>query len=221
MKDNQHPTVQRILEAAMDIFAEVGFNGARVDEIAKRAGVNKAMIYYHIGDKEVLYAKILHNAIGHVADSISGAIEAASTPEEKLLAYIRGFAGAVEGNPRMGPILLREVASGGQNLPELVVRDFASLIGIVTAIVEEGKEKGVFNEVTPFILHMMVVGAIVLYKASGPIRAKKENVPDFIRTLDVNVSKRVVDEISNLILQGIKKEPDNGLKNETKRGVVR
>ncbi|MFA5182822.1 MAG: TetR/AcrR family transcriptional regulator [Syntrophales bacterium] len=221
MKDNQHPTVQRILEAAMDIFSEVGFNGARMDVIAKRAGVNKAMIYYHIGDKEVLYAEVLHNAIGHLADSISGRIEAASTPEEKLLAYIRGFAGAVEGNPRMGPILLREVASGGQNLPELVVKDFARLIAIVTSIIEEGKNKGAFVDVTPFILHMMVAGAIVLYKASGPIRAKKANIPDFIRMLDVNVSQRVVDEISNLLLQGIKKEPDYVLKKTTKRGAVR
>jgi len=212
MKDNQHPTVRRILEAATDIFSEVGFNGARVDEIARRAGVNKAMIYYHIGDKGVLYAEVLHSAIGHVADSISGQIEAASTPEEKLRAYISAFAGAAEANPRMGPILLREVASGGQNLPELVVKDFARIIGIVTAIIEEGKEKGVFNEVTPFVLHMMVVGATVMYKASGPIRAKKATIPDFIRMLDVNVSQRVVDEISNLILQGIKKEPDNGLK---------
>ncbi len=221
MKDNQHPTVLRILEAAMDIFSEVGFNGARVDEIAKRAGVNKATIYYHIGDKEALYAEILHNAIGHVADSISGAIEAATAPEEKLRAYIRGIAGAVEGNPCMGPILLREVASGGQNLPELVVRDFARLIGIVTSIIEEGKNKGAFVDVTPFIIHMMVVGAIVMYKTTGPIRAKKANIPDFIRMLDVNVSERVVNEISNLILQGIKKEPDYVLKKETKRGVAR
>lgn len=216
MKDNQHPTVLRILEAAMDIFSEVGFNGARVDEIAKRAGVNKAMIYYHIGDKEALYAEVLHNAIGHVADSISGAIGAASTPEEKLLAYIRGFAGAVEGNPRMGPILLREIASGGQNLPDLVLKDFARLIGIVASIIEEGKEKGVFVNVTPFILHMMVAGSIVLYKASGPIRAKNTNIPDFIRMLDVNVSKRVVDEISGMILQGIRKGHDNTTKKATK-----
>lgn len=216
MKDNQHPTVLRILEAAMDIFSEVGFNGARVDEIAKRAGVNKAMIYYHVGDKESLYAEVLHNAIGHVADSISGAIGAASTPEEKLLAYIRGFAGAVEGNPRMGPILLREIASGGQNLPEVVVKDFARLIGIVTSIIEEGTENGVFINVTPFIIHMMVAGSIVLYKASGPIRAKKANIPDFIRMLDVNVSERVVNEISGLILQGIRKGHDNTTKKATK-----
>ncbi|MFN2441829.1 MAG: TetR/AcrR family transcriptional regulator, partial [Thermoanaerobaculia bacterium] len=38
---------ERILAAAGDIFARSGYDGARVDEIATRAGVNKAMVYYH------------------------------------------------------------------------------------------------------------------------------------------------------------------------------
>jgi len=203
--DKQSPTVARILEAATEIFAAAGFNGARMDAIARRAGVNKAMIYYHIGAKEALYTTVLHNAIGHVADTISIGIEAGASPEEKLRAYIRGFAGAVEGNARMGPILLREVASGGRNLPDLVVQDLGRIIAIITAILEEGKERGDFHPTTPFILHMMVAGSLVLYKASGPIRAKKKDLPPAIKMLDVNISAGVVNEIADLILQGVKK----------------
>ncbi len=118
MTEKQSLTTLRILDAATEIFAAVGFNGARMDEIARRAGVNKAMIYYHVGAKEALYAAVLHGAIGHVADSISARIETGTTPEAKLRAYIRGFVDAVEGNPRMGPILLREIASGGQKRPD-------------------------------------------------------------------------------------------------------
>jgi len=202
--DRQASPIERILAAATEIFAEAGFNGARMDEIARRAQVNKAMIYYHIGAKEALYATVLHNAIGHVADAISVRIETEASPEDKLRAYIQGFAGAVEGNPRMGPILLREVASGGQNLPELVVRDFGRIVGIVTAILEEGKARGDFKQVTPFLLHMMVAGALVLYRASGPIRATKENIPEAIKVLDLNITARVVAEIADLIVQGIK-----------------
>lgn len=205
LPDKQSPTVARILEAATEIFAAAGFNGARMDAIARRAGVNKAMIYYHIGAKEALYATVLHNAIGHVADTISIGIEAGASPEEKLRAYIRGFAGAVEGNARMGPILLREVASGGQNLPDLVVQDLGRIIAIITAILEEGKERGDFHPTTPFILHMMVAGSLVLYKASGPIRAKKKDLPPAIKMLDFNISAGVVNEIADLILQGVKK----------------
>ena len=47
-------TKQRILEAAEQIFAEVGFDGARVDDIALRAGVNKALIYYYFESKDAI-----------------------------------------------------------------------------------------------------------------------------------------------------------------------
>jgi AcrR family transcriptional regulator len=50
---------QRILDAAMAEFARHGLGGARIDRIAKAAGANKRMIYYHVGDKEALYLVIL------------------------------------------------------------------------------------------------------------------------------------------------------------------
>ncbi|MBW1769410.1 MAG: helix-turn-helix transcriptional regulator [Deltaproteobacteria bacterium] len=52
LQEKRDESIQRIMDAATEIFAESGFAGARVDEIAKRAGVNKAMIYYRIGDKK-------------------------------------------------------------------------------------------------------------------------------------------------------------------------
>ena len=60
MKDQkkENDTARKILETAAQVFAAVGFEGARVDEIAKLANVNKATIYYHIGDKKVLYEKV-------------------------------------------------------------------------------------------------------------------------------------------------------------------
>lgn len=53
MKDNNSKnSKEKILKAAEDIFAQQGFDGARVDEIAKKAGVNKALIYYYFDSKE-------------------------------------------------------------------------------------------------------------------------------------------------------------------------
>lgn len=50
---------KRILDAARDEFANHGFSGARIDRIAKVAGANKRMLYYHVGDKEDLYLEVL------------------------------------------------------------------------------------------------------------------------------------------------------------------
>jgi AcrR family transcriptional regulator len=57
---------KRILEAATAEFARYGYGGARIDRIAKAAGANKRMIYYHVGKKDVLYLAILESVYEHV-----------------------------------------------------------------------------------------------------------------------------------------------------------
>ena len=56
----------RILGAATMEFARYGFGGARLNRIAKTAGANKRMIYYHVGDKEALYLAVLEGAYDHI-----------------------------------------------------------------------------------------------------------------------------------------------------------
>jgi AcrR family transcriptional regulator len=53
------PTKDRLLKAAFEEFSKRGFAGARVDEIASRAGANKALIYQYYGDKEALFKHVL------------------------------------------------------------------------------------------------------------------------------------------------------------------
>ena len=59
-KENGQDSRQRILDAALDVFYEVGFDGARMDAIAKRAGVNQALIYYYFNSKEGLFKELLN-----------------------------------------------------------------------------------------------------------------------------------------------------------------
>ena len=57
--DKAQITQQKILDAATQVFSEKGFYGARVDEIAVRAGVNKAMLYYYFKNKEKLFEELI------------------------------------------------------------------------------------------------------------------------------------------------------------------
>ena len=189
----------------MNVFSEVGFGSTRVDEIAKRAGVNKAAIYYHIGNKETLYAEVIHGVVGVIADMISLGIKEAQSPEEKLRTYIRNIAKSVDQNPLIPPIMMREVASGGQNFPDVIAQDISRIISILTDILDEGVEKGVFVETTPFILHMMVIGALMFYKASAPIRDRLDWIPEKVKVLDAKISGGVSEEIEDLILRAIKR----------------
>jgi len=198
-------TVARILKSAADVFSEVGFAGARVDEIAERAGVNKAMIYYHIGDKETLYAEVINNVIGNTAETIARKIQDIHDPEEKLRIYIRTFARNIDDNPQVAPIMMREVASGGGHLPEVVARDIFRIVSILQNILKEGSEKKIFVETIPFLIHVMVVGAIITYKTSASIRARYDWLPKPIKNLSDKISGNIAGEIEKLILKAVKK----------------
>src|SRR5580698_5403705 len=78
---NPERSRERILFAALKEFAAKGFAGARVDAIARRANINKRMLYHYFGDKEELFKAVLRRKISERqawADSLSG------DPEESL-----------------------------------------------------------------------------------------------------------------------------------------
>jgi AcrR family transcriptional regulator len=198
-------TVMRILKAAADVFSEAGFSGARVDEIADRAGVNKATIYYHIGDKEKLYAEVINNVIGNTAETVARKIKDVQDPEEKLRIYIHTVARNIDKNPQVAPIMMREVASGGKHLPEVVARDIFRIVNMLGGIIKEGVAKGLFIETIPFLIHTMVVGALITYKTSTPIRTRYEWLPKNIKKLDNKISGNIDEEIVRLVLKAVKR----------------
>ena len=206
MQDKRNQTTRRILKAAATIFSEVGFAGARVDEIAKCAGVNKATIYYHIGDKQALYARVIHNLFGDAADRFEHNISTAQSPVEKLKSFIRTVVDTVERHPELAAIMLREQASGGRDFPEMVAQDLASLIGILTSILQEGAKKGVFIETVPIIVHMMIIGTIVFFKMSSPIRAKFASLADALQPINSDLKGNAADEIEKLVLNAVMKK---------------
>jgi TetR/AcrR family transcriptional regulator len=79
---NPERTQERILKAAFKEFAGKGFAGARVDGIARRAGINKRMLYHYFGDKEALFREVLRRKI---AQRQAWGAATPNEPEESLL----------------------------------------------------------------------------------------------------------------------------------------
>jgi AcrR family transcriptional regulator len=205
LKEKRTQSTKRILDAAANVFSEVGFAGARVDEIAKRAGINKAMIYYRIGDKKTLYEEVLHDIFSDTAERIAHNIEKTQAPEEKMKTFIHNIARTVDQHHHLAPIMLRELASGTQSFPEVAGRDLARIVSMLISILKEGEKKGVFTKTNPFLIHMMIVGTIIFYKKSAPIRTRKSIFTESLRKLDKHVSGDMDKEIEKLLLKILKK----------------
>lgn len=196
-------TSARIREAAKNVFAEVGFAGARVDEIARRAGVNKAALYYHIGDKKALYAEVIHDVVGTASVNLAKGITQSPSPQDKMRTYIGTLAAAFDEHPQMPRIMMREIASGGHNLPAIFFKDFLSIISTLTGIIEEGRSKGVFVDTVPLLVHFMAIGAIILYKSIAPVMMGVPEIPGVLKDMGCEVSGPVAKEVERLILKAI------------------
>jgi TetR/AcrR family transcriptional regulator len=203
--EKRSETRKRILEAAKDVFAEKGFAGARVDEIARKANVNKAALYYHIGDKKALYAEAIHNVIGTASERLAKDIGGARTPRDKIKTYLRTLAATFDENPQLPRMMMREMASGGQDIPEVFFQDLFSIIRVLSGIIEEGKDQGVFIDTPPLLVHFMAIGATVIYKIIAPILLAAQQVPDNLKGIDKDVSGKIANEIEKLILNAIRK----------------
>src|SRR4029453_6451586 len=81
----------RILAAAALEFAERGFGGARVDRIARRARVNKAMLYYYFKSKQGLYRALLRQVFTSASEQLGAIAASDRTPGEKLDRVIAGI----------------------------------------------------------------------------------------------------------------------------------
>jgi len=170
---------ENILRAAADEFAERGFEGARVDEIARRAGVNKAMLYYHVGDKAALYEKVLVDAVSTAASRVQAGIADQDTPEGKLLAVARAFEGVAREKPHMPRIMLRELATGGRDLPRPVLQVLAGILSTEQTLLASGHRQKRLRAANALSVHIMLVGGIMLHMAAGGVKRRMDEIPSY------------------------------------------
>ncbi len=202
------PPRERILDAASEVFAEVGFAGARVDEIAVRASVNKAMLYYYVGDKRALYTAVFMRNLDRVAAAMDGARKGGGAVPTRLRALIDAMVRAVESNPTHPRIVLREVASGAVNLPPEVLLRMLEVVDLVRELLEEGMQKGELRATHPLLTHLTLVGAVVFLTSVRPLRQRAAELAP--GTVPPGDDIDLAAFLGDLMLRGLQSEPASG-----------
>lgn len=198
-------TREALLLAASDLFAEHGFDGVSVDQIAAKSGVNKALINYHFGGKAGLYAEILHHVFGSMSDGLRAIRESSDSPEARLRAVIREIGRMVATHPGLPKMLIREVLSGGEHIDESTLPHFLGLFGTIRTVVEAGTKTGTFRRVNPLATHIGLIGSLMFYFSTERFRkAKIESLP--VGT-DMPVADDYLSHIEELMVRGLAAEP--------------
>ena len=161
-----------ILTAAATEFAACGFAGARVDRIARRAGVNKAMLYYHFGSKKSLYREILRRTFSHAAERLRAVSAEGGPPAARVDRAITVLVDVARDRPFLPAIMLREIAEGGAHLDPRTLAALAQVPHAFAAIVAHGTSTGAFRPLHPFAAYFTMFAPVVLFIAAEPIRRK-------------------------------------------------
>jgi AcrR family transcriptional regulator len=171
-KDAVATSRDAILDSATEVFMEVGFSGARVDEIARRAAANKAMIYYHFGSKHGLYKAALFQLFGNVLEEIERLRGSDMPPDEKLRALYTKIVRHFTEKPALPHVILREILAGGKSMDEEASRTLGTIIGFVGENLREGTRRGMFRPVHPLLFHLTMLGPLVVHFAGTSFRER-------------------------------------------------
>jgi TetR/AcrR family transcriptional regulator len=156
---------EKVLSAAYSEFALYGFDGARIDRIARMAKVNKAMIYYHFKSKEALYEKILSDMALRLLENLKTIISDDVEPLEQLKLIITRYIDYLDGvSNQFVRILLREVSSGGRYFRKIFLPTIVyPMHSKITSIIERALEKKEIRSVNPTYTLFQFVGSIIFF----------------------------------------------------------
>jgi TetR/AcrR family transcriptional regulator len=177
-----------ILRAAITEFAEQGESGARMDAIARAAGVNKALLHYYYGTKDGLYGAVLDEVFTGLVDQFLQVINGPGSHGERLLRhFLAHFDHLAESNPftrLMGYELMHARTGQATRIPNIVTLCFGPLHAALCATLAEGMAGGELRRQEPGPVILSLTGANVFYFISAPffreIAGKDPRDPDLL-----------------------------------------
>lgn len=134
----------RIMRAAEALFAERGFEATSIGEIALRAHVNRALLYYYFEHKEDLYHQLLQEGVEKLRAAVLTAINTTTSARDAVRTFLQGYLQLAHHNPGLVRIVYREIvgAQRGDEQSQSLVRQFMQTIAQMEQVLQRGIHNG-------------------------------------------------------------------------------
>lgn len=193
----------KILEAAEALFAERGFTGTAVRDIANKAGVTGAMIHYYFGNKEGLYQAVLATVALKVRDTFAQIASQQDSTRERLTRLVEAYAAYVLSHPNLARILYREMLAGGQHLRQMAGKYATANYTMVRDAIAEGVRRGELRELDIDLAPVSLLGMVAVFQFLRPIVSTVLGKQDY----DDQFIKRIAQHTVELFLTGAQASP--------------
>src|SRR3954447_15450988 len=168
---NPEATRQKLLAAARREFADCGLAGARVDEIAARAGVNKQLVYHYFGDKDALYLAVLEWVYEELRAQERKLHLEGLPPQQAIKKLIEGSFDHLAAHPDFIVLLNDENRGGARHVrgSRKLEAMHSPLVSLVSTILGQGVKAGIFRKgINPVHLYISIAGLSYFYFSNTP-----------------------------------------------------
>ena len=174
-----------IIAAALEVFADKGFAAARLDDIARRAGVSKGALYLYFETKEDLFRAVVRTAVAPNLQSVAEAAAAFDGPFSELAPLMLARAAQVMSAPRIGAVV-KMVVGESRNFPDLARIWHDDVVGVALGMLSGAITRAqVRGEVAPgdprlyaFSLLGPMVAAVLFGEVFAEAAPERPNLPD-------------------------------------------
>jgi AcrR family transcriptional regulator len=193
---------RQILDAALEVFGERGLAAARLEDIARTAGVSKGTIYLYFPNKEALFCEMIREIPVRYLATVEGMISEDASARDQLRQYLHNSWEYLR-TPSF-EILYRLILSELHHFPDLYEQFVEEVpmrsMRILSDIVRRGIERGEFRDIDPLAAGRMLHSLLFVH---GVWAAKRARIP-FMRDLSDN---QVLDQVVDFCLHAIGQVP--------------
>lgn len=203
MTEQEKSTEEVIFNAAQDVFIEKGFDGARMQEIAEKAGINKALLHYYYRTKEKLFKAIFERVFSLFIPKIMAFIDSDIPLFEKIELFVHTYIDFILKNPYVPNFIINELNRNPDNIAEILggVIDKIDAFRKLSALLKQEVEKGVIRPIEPEQLMVNMIGLCIFPIITRPIiqgivfRGDKKRYKEFLHSRKKEVTDFIINSI--------------------------
>jgi AcrR family transcriptional regulator len=199
-KDNQ--TEDQILKAAQIVFQTKGMDGARMQEIADKASINKAMLHYYYRSKQLLFEAVFNKAFSLLAPELNRILNDSSSIEEKIKNFTDNYISFMIKHPYLPGFIIQELNRNPKFIEKLESNvSFPDITKFKNQVKNE-IENGTIIPISAEQLFINILSLNVFPFVASPLIKALVNVDDTTYQTILEARKK---DVSNFLINAIKK----------------
>jgi TetR/AcrR family fatty acid metabolism transcriptional regulator len=187
-----------ILDAAIKVFADKGYFGARVSDIAQEAGIAYGLVYHYFKNKEDLLISIYRTRWGQFDQAVRRAMAQKDDPREMIRSIISFLFHSYKNNPRMIEVMVLDITKSARFFNEDNIKRFKDVFELISEIVRLGQQRGIFKEsldakLAAYVLYGSMERIMLLWVLEGKRAITDQEV------------RSATDMVAGILLSGLEK----------------